>query len=530
MQVPQKPDARMFDVKPGQPTVSEGTFVSKEAAAQTFTLRALSIHGMTAFPESRWTTLYESKRNQPMSYGELQAIVSAIHQAYMDAGYGLSKAYLPKQDWRSGKITIEVIEGRVVDVVVNPAITSAPLIKDFIAKVKAMRPLNTKRLERLMLVLNARPGLSVAAVLSSAVGSAADSGEVVLSLEPKPSDAPSSSISIDNYGSNFTGPVQVTLGHVIKRFGLNYEDLFVGATITDNTREMKQGNAEYTIPVFGISGALLKLSAGASATRPGENLVELEVEGTSHNVGVQVEYPVTLQRDESWFVSTGLTYRNTKTDILNSRLFDDRLRIATVATRYSVSDAYGGVNRVQVGVSKGLNILGARKTGAPDLSRQDGRSDFIKTEFSAARLQSIAPSVELLASARGQYSNHPLLSSEEFGFGGASMGRGYDSSEVTGDRGIAASIELRYNHAAGGGAWGIQPYGFYDIGKVWNIDPSDKNHASGATTGAGVRVSSNNGWSVDAMAAIPLTLAAEEPPHYANGNSPRFLISLKKAF
>ena len=279
MQAPEKPGTRRFDVKPSQQPAVENVPLTAEEAAQTFTLRRVTIRGMTAFDEAQWRPLYEAKLNQPMSYGELQSIVTNIHQHYMDAGYGLSKVYLPKQNLRSGNVKIEVIEGYVVDAVVNPAIGAAPMIESFVAAVKAMRPLNTRMLERLMLVLNARPGLSVGAVLSPATGNDAQSGKVILTLEPKPSDTPSTSISLDNYGSNFTGPTQLSVSHIIKKLGFNYEDLFIAGSITANTREMKQGSAEYTIPILGISGTLLKLSAGINDTQPGENLVELEVEG-----------------------------------------------------------------------------------------------------------------------------------------------------------------------------------------------------------------------------------------------------------
>ena len=113
-------------------------------------------------------------------------------------------------------------------------------------------------------------------------------------------------------------------------------------------------------------------------------------------------------------------------------------------------------------------------------------------------------------------------------FGGGQMGRGNDPSEITGDKGIAATIEIRKNITLPKFDAAIQGYTFYDFGKVWNIDPSAKDRISAASSGVGVRVGLSSGWSADLNAAIPLTKNPENPPKYVNGQSPRILFSLQK--
>ena len=85
------------------------------------------------------------------------------------------------------------------------------------------------------------------------------------------------------------------------------------------------------------------------------------------------------------------------------------------------------------------------------------------------RLQSIAPSWALLGAASWQYSFNKLLASEEFGVGGSQFGRAYDSSEVTGDHGVAFKVELQ---KAIRPEWkylsDMQLYSFIDYGSVWN--------------------------------------------------------------
>ena len=49
-----------------------------------------------------------------------------------------------------------------------------------------------------------------------------------------------------------------------------------------------------------------------------------------------------------------------------------------------------------------------------------------------------------MAALSGQWASGPLYSSEEFGYGGKNFGRAYDQSELTGDHGVAASVEVDY--------------------------------------------------------------------------------------
>jgi len=105
-------------------------------------------------------------------------------------------------------------------------------------------------------------------------------------------------------------------------------------------------------------------------------------------------------------------------------------------------------------------------------------------------------------------SNNPLLSSEEMGFGGRAYGRGYDSSEIVGDDGFGASIELRWNPDYKVSY--IQDYevfGFYDFGKIWNqeTDIDSLETQSLASAGIGVRTDFTDAIKGEFIYAQPLT-------------------------
>ena len=87
--------------------------------------------------------------------------------------------------------------------------------------------------------------------------------------------------------------------------------------------------------------------------------------------------------------------------------------------------------------------------------------------FELSRDQNFYKRFWVQASAMGQLTNDRLLSSEKFSIGGSQFGRGYDFSEITGETGVAFSIEPRYWWNVNSVSLsGISVYGFKDWGVV----------------------------------------------------------------
>lgn len=173
-------------------------------------------------------------------------------------------------------------------------------------------------------------------------------------------------------------------------------------------------------------------------------------------------------------------------------------------------------------------MLGSSQSTDMNLSRAQAEPDFSKLELSYARAQHVSNHITLITRFSAQLSPYQLFSSEEFGYGGQTFGRAYDASEITGDNGVAAALELRYN---GLNSWqDIQfvPYVFYDIGKVWNEDTSGVNEAA-ASSGTGFLVQHSSGLQGNLGIAFPLTRPVTNPM-YGHGKSPRLLLQIGYAF
>jgi hemolysin activation/secretion protein len=174
-------------------------------------------------------------------------------------------------------------------------------------------------------------------------------------------------------------------------------------------------------------------------------------------------------------------------------LFRDRVRALRVGAGFDAVDGLRGINLIELEASQGLTG-GATEQGDPLASRAGAPPDFQKFTYYVARLQSLAPRWSLLLAASGQSTNSPLLSAEQFSFGGSDFGRGYNASDLTGDAGNAAKLELRFADAGSGWLRDYTVYLFADAGQVQRSGTSaGDDHASSG--GLGVRFNTTNGLS-----------------------------------
>src|SRR5690606_36389935 len=143
--------------------------------------------------------------------------------------------------------------------------------------------------------------------------------------------------------------------------------------------------------------------------------------------------------------------------------------------------------------------------------------DFSKATLYAARLQSLGSldsPWSMLVAASSQYAFNNLLSAEEFAFGGEFFGRAFDPSELLGDTGVAAKVELRYGRGFGAGH-AFTAYAFGEQGWVYRrinpLDGATDQRENARSVGAGLRFDAFSRFSGYAEFAKPVgrVVAAE---------------------
>lgn len=506
------------------PGLSPTMPVPESAKNVHFVLRQVVLEGsMRAFTFAQLEDIYALYYDKDVTLDIAYAIAGAITERYSSAGYFLSLAYIPDQQIENGSLTIRVVEGYIGKVDVPGDAGNRRVVQDYIDRLTAQRPVTSAGVESFLLRLNDLPGLSFRAVLSPLEG--AEEGATKLILEPAPKEG-KGSITFDNFSSHYLGPDEVSVAYATSLLPL--QQTAVSGLSAFPVDKMRYGTVDHSIVI--APDLTLDLSGGVTRAYPGYTLKPEDINSTATSAGMALIYQLIRQRQENLSFRLSLDGRDVTSDILDTPQTRDRIRAIRLGASYDLSDSWNGYNTATFTVSQGLPWLGASAQDSSYLSRTNAAPDFQKEEFSLARLQGITSDWSVYASAAGQHASGPLYSSEEFGYGGTAFGRAYDTSEITGDHGIAGSLELRY---AGWNAWEkatFQPYTFYDIGEVWNEAAGQPKRESGASAGFGVRFTTFWGENGNLGLAWPLTRDISAPIYGESRQGPRFLLQIGQAF
>ena len=496
-----------------------------------FILKEIKITGMSVFTKSELQPLLDEYINRKTDLNVLNHLAKRITVLYRQEGYFISRAVIPEQEITDdGSVIIQVIEGRVNNVIIDDpenllSANSLGTINKVAQYIKQSAPLHGPTIERYLLLLNESPGVFVQSLLNAPKDQNAKSGSIDILLKVQ-STPPKTLISYNNHGSRYVGPHQIealwSTGNLFTT--LDSFTIQVGTAIPMS--EVTFASAQYSLPLA-ASGLTVYSSLSYSNSEPGHTLRALEVESDSTSAELGLSYPIIKNRGTSLDASASLNLQNSATEFLDQELVDDKVRYIKTELNYNETDLKLGLE-----LRQGLNILSATKTGSSNLSREQGRSEFFTAQVSMEHTQEINEDIALETKAAAQFAPHPLLSSQEFGYGGTHYGRAYDPSEITGDSGVKIALEAQYqgvkNVEIAKKPLSLTPFAFYDIGKVWNQEQSIKPQ-SAASSGVGIHYNYNNYLHGTVQAAWPLTKEVSTPS-MNNQNSPRILFSVSSYF
>lgn len=496
-----------------------------------FTLNAIQFEGIGVYSESDIQDVYGHKLGTDVTLAEVYGIASKLTNKYRNDGYILTQVIVPPQTIDGGVVTLRAVEGFVDQISVSgeeePYARS--LIESYAAQIRGDGALNAANLEKFLLLINDLPGVNARSILRPSQTQVGAS-DLQIIVDRDPYDA---FIGLDNHGSRFLGPWQVTAGAAFNSYFGNNERITIQFASAPEDGELYFFSAGYEQPI-GPYGTTIRALASHSNTDPGFDLQQFNVKGQSDFASIRVEHPFIRSREQSLYTYGSFDWRDTDSSNILEPAREDRIRALRVGSTYEFLDnLYSvGINTVNVEFSQGLNIFGASREGDVNLSRPSGDPMFFKATAEFQRLQRITGMVNLFVAARGQLANNALLSSEEFGVGGIQYGRGYDPSEIIGDDGYAAKVELQINEPYEFDSLdNFQLFGFYDFGKVYNDDStSGDDDDSIASTGFGARaeilpeyIPNTEG---ELLVAIPLTRDVETQ----RDRGARILFSVNKNF
>ena len=492
-----------------------------------FRLSGVVLEQSTVYEARDIEELYESLIGSEVAVTAAYDLAASLTAKYRSDGYILSRVIVPPQRIEGGVLRLQAVEGFVDQVRIEGALKSSDsLLRHYMAKVQSSVPLRAADLERYVLLANDLPGIEARVLLSPSETTPAATDLTLVISE----DRVDGFGTIDNYGSEFNGPYQ-------GQFGLALNSLFGRH---DRTQARVVGASEISELQFyeltheqqiGRQGTRVVLGARHTRSRPGGSLEDLELDSQSTSADVTLIHPFLRSRADTLRARLTLSYRDSKTDIIDTPLSKDEVSVVRVGAGYEFVDRLNGINFLDVEFSQGVDLFGDSSADSIGLSRGDADLSFQKVNFQFARLQRVAPGFSLLANVAGQYSSDGLVASEEFSVGRTSLGRAFDPSEVSGDKGAAARLELRYDHSLPSTVIdGVQLYSFADYGAVWNRSPvtgSDiRENLSSA--GAGLRVRFADSATINLEAVIPTVGSATS--RGTRGDTARVLFGVNYQF
>jgi len=521
-----------IEVPQSQPQLG-GKVVSQAAPAGSekisFILKDIVLSGGENISKDKALESYSDFLDKEITLDKVWFIASRLTDIYQKEGYFLSRVYVPNQEIGSGRVTLNVVEGYISEVSLDDLAKENSLASQWVNRLVNKKPLKSQELESLLLRLNELAGHNYRAVLEFPSDKNAPEGASRLSILTAPERMRGQTV-IDNYGSRFLGPEEISQQLSFSVLPNQKTNMTLLSDI--QSRELRYGGITQYIPLSYQWD--MDLAASITGARPGDTLKVQDIISKSKNYSVGVTFHQIKQREEGLSYRVSYEVRDASSKILGSfPLSKDHIRMISFGLNYQRQDNYGGYNLGGMTFSQGLKNFGASEAGDDNLSRAQAKPGRSKLEISYSRVQSLPKPLprgfSVIGSLSGQLASGPLYASEEFGYGGQNFGRAYDSSEITGDNGVSGSLELRYQGIPKFYYITMMPYGFYDIGKVWNKDVGQKEPLSGSSAGFGIKLASNLGLSTNFGMAFPLTREIAAP---LNGDKqgPRYMLQLSYNF
>ncbi len=483
-----------------------------------FKLRAVLIEGAHSIPADAIAAAYQPYLGKTVSQADLASIAVAITELYRAAGFSLSRAIVPPQDIKNGRVRVKVIEGYVAEFVLKGEDIDRFGVRPFLAKIVEERPLQLKTLERQLMLVNDIPGIRVADTAIEEIGNISGKFRLIVWIKAWRIFA---GFGFDNMGAYAVGPYEAFATSAFNSYFFPGDSLgFSASTTPVSVREFGFGRLWYDTPV-GTDGVRLGASALYSNVAPSDIRSQTNTHTITETYEAKASYAPLESRTSTLLLTGAFGFSDSWERDVFGLTYRDHLRMVSLTADYKLQDNFGGWNFLTVTGRQGLNVFGASSKQDLESSRPGASPNFSLLSFSFSRLQQLSGPWSVKISANGQWAGGPLLISQQFYLGDAAYGPGFYS----GDSGILGYGELRFDQTVSDAVLkAYQVYGFFDKGAVWSFDNGGQ-VLSIASVGVGIRFFFADDWQAGLGVALPVRAGTTQN----DVNSARFLFTLVKS-
>ena len=408
-------------------------------------IKEFNFIGNTVFSNDELNKLVESYKNQQLGMNKLKEITSIVTKYYRDNGYFVARAYLPQQTIKDGIIEIAIIEGTYGGFdLKNSSLVNDETVQNYMDYLENGQIVSTESLERQMLLIN---DLSGVVVTNAEVYPGKEVGTSNFAITTEATSQFDGYAIADNYGSRYTGQYRLSAGTNINSIS-NVGDTLSVSGLISNTANLKNAGVNYTRPL-GYTGLMGTINSSITKYEL-DKIPNYEAFGTAKNIGTGISYPIVKTRSYSQIISLDYAHKimdDTSGAVNNTEKSEksvDSLTLKLDEKRNTNIFNHSGKLFTSIGITGGKVSLDndVAKTNDQIINTN---GNFAKLNLSVIHNQQLNPQLSLKTTLKGQKSlGKNLDSSEDSSVGGSQGVRAYEDSELSGDQGYTASLDLIY--------------------------------------------------------------------------------------
>ena len=413
------------------------------ADSRCFDIKTIDLKGTDSLSDAERRALIAPYQGKCLGVAQLNDLLKAITDHYIDKGLVTTRAYLPQQDLSKGGLQVLVIEGKLENLRSDAAsgLSERELAMTFPGKQGQL--LNLREIEQMVDQLNRLP--SNRAQMELTPGQAIGGSDVLVKNTPdKPWRA---NLSRHNDGQRSTGEQQWTVGlDWDSPLGLADQFSVRGGhdAIRDGDKGSRNGMLAYSVPwgwwtfsyLYSETHYRSQIDAGGTKSKQ---------DGDSQNHQFTAERVIHRDALSKTSVNAGLAHLRTENFFDGNKLVlsSNRITEAQLGINHGRRIGSAFVN-LDVGMQQGIGLFDAQGNHDPGPGEEDARyRKYTGTVSYLHPFQLWGESLTFTSLATGQRSEDVLYSPQRLSLGGSSSVRGYKDQFLSGDSGGYWRNELR---------------------------------------------------------------------------------------
>jgi len=398
------------------------------------------IEGNTVLSEESLQNIIAPYLHRELKMKDIKKLCLDIQKIYVQKGYFLARAFPPVQKVTGGKLTIQIVEGRLGNIrVIGNKHYKTSFIEKYFTRFQG-KPINYDSFIKAAMLANDNTDLVVGIVFEK--GKETGTADVIIRVEDKrPIHA---YVDFNNYGTNantlYRTGLRVDYGNLI----VNGDTLTAVQVMGLPFSHMLFTNVGYTVPLNHY-GTFLNLSYLYSHFDITKDRQSLQPGGSTNIAGIRVQQALMRTRNINTDLYLEFDYKRITNDFFDETFSIDNLRVLLGNYHIDAIDRFKGRNIGNFRVNWGIpDIFAASRAVSPHATRPGSGGRFLYLNLDYKRIQELARTQFFIVNLSTQYSFYKLPLSEQFYIGGVDTVRGYPLAIALGEQGYYANVEYHF--------------------------------------------------------------------------------------